>query len=83
MASKRERLHAARRAVLRDVVEQLERDLSMSSDDEIIVIEALISEFRRRGGLTPTTPPPCHDPIPGIGLFQILPAKEATPYEPA
>lgn len=82
MVSKAARLRTARRAVLRDVVEQLERDLSMSSDDEITVIEALIAEFRRRGGLTPVTPPPDHDLIPGMGLFQAPPAKEATPYEP-
>jgi hypothetical protein len=80
MASRRNRLRAARRAVLRGVIEQLERDLSMSSDDEITVIRALIIEFRRRGGLTPVEAPTGHDPIPGMGLFQALPVEKATPY---
>jgi hypothetical protein len=66
MASRRARLRTARRTVLMALVAELERDLSMSCGDEIIVIEALIAEFRRRGRLTPVASPPGHAHLPGM-----------------
>lgn len=66
MTSRRNRLAQARRATFRDLVEQLERDRSMSDVDQIEVIDTLIVEFRRRGHLTPPGPPPGHASLPGL-----------------
>jgi hypothetical protein len=71
MASKRERLRKARAAVMRDLVEYLERQQSMSSTDEVLVIENLIVELRRRGGMPIVTPLPGQQQLPGMGLFVI------------
>lgn len=82
MASKRELEKQARRAVFERLARHLALDTAGADPVETALLIRLISEFRRRGGLTPAAPPPDHDPIPGMGLFQALPAKEATPYEP-
>lgn len=71
MASKRERLRTARGHVMRDLVEYLERAQCMSDLDEVIVIENLIVELRRRGGMPVVTPLPGQQQLPGMGLFAI------------
>lgn len=71
MASRRQRLRKARGAVMRDLVEYLERQQCMSDTDEVLVIEALIVEFRRRGGMPVVTPLPGQQQLPGMGLFVI------------
>lgn len=80
MATKRAILRAARRSVLRDLVTYLERDQAMSDANEILAIEALIVEFRRRAGDPPLGPPPGQQALPGMGMFRItLTDGEAKP----
>jgi hypothetical protein len=76
---KRDRVADAKRRVLRDLIEQLERSRSMSSIDEINAIDALLIELRRRAGVEPLAVPPGQEHLPGMGLFVItfLP-EEAT-----
>lgn len=83
MARRRERLRKARGYVMRDLVEYLERQQSLSDTDEILVIEALIVELRRRGGLPAVTPLPGQQQLPGMGLFVItFNAKEGPDVNP-
>lgn len=71
MARRCTRIRDARRRVLRDLVDRLYRDRSMSDADEIAAIDALILEFRRRAAM-PNDPwdPPGVEPLPGFEVIQ-------------
>lgn len=69
---KRDRTIAAKRRILRELVEHLERDRSMEDADGILGIDALLVEFRRRAELEAPAVPPGHEHLPGLGLFQIV-----------
>lgn len=69
---KRDRIIAAKRRILRELVEHLERDRSMEDADGILGIDALLVEFRRRAELEAPAVPPGHEHLPGLGLFQIV-----------
>lgn len=71
MARRRTRILVAKRRVLRDVIEQLERDRSMSDADDILAIDSLLVEFRRRAGIKPPAVLPGQEALPGMGLFKI------------
>jgi hypothetical protein len=71
MARRRTRILVAKRRVLRDVIEQLERDRSMSDADDILAIDSLLTEFRRRAGVQPAAVLPGQEALPGMGLFKI------------
>jgi len=71
MASKRVRLREARHAVLRDLIGYLERDRTMSDTDQVLVIETLIEEFRRRAGIAEPGFIPEQEALPGLNLFRI------------
>lgn len=66
MARRRTRILVAKQRVLRDVIEQLERDRSMSDPDDILAIDALIREFARRANYKPRGPAPEQEQLPGI-----------------
>ena len=68
---KRDRTVAAKRRILRELVEHLERDRSMEDADGILGIDALLTEFRRRADVEAPAVPPGHEHLPGLGLFQI------------
>lgn len=69
---KRDRTIVAKRRILRDVIEQLERDRSMSDTDDVRAIDALLVEFRRRAGVQPPVVPPGQEALPGLGIFKIV-----------
>jgi hypothetical protein len=83
MARRRTRVLVAKRRVLRDVIEQLERDRAVSDLDDILAIDSLLVEFRRRAGIKPSVVLPGQEALPGMGLFKITfvrdPRQEAAP----
>ena len=71
MASKRTRIRAAKRRVLTGLIPELERTRSMSDPDDILGIDALLSEFRRRAEIADPPVPPGQQCLPGMGVFTI------------
>lgn len=72
MPSRSDRVRAARRAVLRDLAEHLERDRAMPDTARVEAVEALIAEFRRRADVGDSGPAPGQE-----ALFAIN--REAAP----
>lgn len=65
MASQRELVAVARRAILNDFIDQLQR-ASRTSLAQLAAASMLAEEFRRRARQPDHTPPPGHAPLPGL-----------------
>lgn len=81
MASKRELVAENKRILLRGLLDTLRRHRGSYGPHAALACDQLETEFARRACLEPDGPPPGHDPIPGIGLFQISPSKAVLPYD--
>lgn len=68
---RRERVVAAKRRILCELIEHLERDRSMEDADGILGIDALLVEFRRRAEVAAATVLPGQEALPGMGIFKI------------
>lgn len=78
MTRRRERIITAKRRLLGDVIEQLERSRSCTDPDDILAIDSLLLEFRRRAGVQPIPVLPGQEALPGLGTFTItFPRQEA------
>jgi len=76
---------SAKRRILAELVEHLERDRSMADAEGVAAIDELLVEFRRRGRVSAPTVPEGQDPLPGVGLWQIDFTKDppaVTPFRP-
>lgn len=80
MTRRRDRIVIAKRRLLFDVIAQLERERSCSDAEDLLAVDALLVEFRRRAGVLPVPVLPGQEALPGLGSFMIVfnPAEKVT-----